>query len=324
MTGNNSGGGAGSANHSAGTLVLIGTARNEFVIKALSALRLREGAVHLLVEKSRAETFSAGGTALSAFSGHISWRNLSLLRALRKIRPARIAIVIGDQFYHFNVVDALDKWIRAGLLPRAETFISFSIDPGGLRPWRFPSTALKDPWAILAHDEGLGWINRPTSVKRHIFREGGAVDGLFQMTIDIAGRRVTAPGGETGGNRPVMAIFGGTGVFAPNLSDEKTFPWRLQELLPGYRVINCSAPGYGVEQSLGMMKRVSGESQVAEAVLCVNGNVTDKAVSEAVKICEIAKSRFTSLDNFSPDSEESAGRAAHAVAQIFQPRGDRL
>jgi hypothetical protein len=45
-------------------------------------------------------------------------------------------------------------------------------------------------------------------------------------------------------------VTGASYTFGQAVNDQDTFPWLLQELLPGYHVVNVAAMGYGTDQAL--------------------------------------------------------------------------
>jgi hypothetical protein len=102
-----------------------------------------------------------------------------------------------------------------------------------------------------------GAVSMPSSSSPPIFRAaegppGYALRGDYasgdereRITLDAAGRRVTAPLVPNPGAR-VVHVIGGSAVFGVGLADEATIPSRLQaDLGRSYRVVNDGVPGYG-------------------------------------------------------------------------------
>jgi len=78
-------------------------------------------------------------------------------------------------------------------------------------------------------------------------------DGFqFQASNDEAGLRRTCPKGEEAlhGEQGEVWILGCSFTFGWSINDAETFPWRLQEWLPKYRVMNYGTNGYGTIHGL--------------------------------------------------------------------------
>jgi hypothetical protein len=86
--------------------------------------------------------------------------------------------------------------------------------------------------------------------------------GRFVSTTTTAGHRVTSP--PRAGHmhrRPQIWIFGCSFTFGWGVDDEDSYPWKLQELMPDYEIVNFGTGGYSTLQSLIQFE---GEIQRAE------------------------------------------------------------
>lgn len=105
--------------------------------------------------------------------------------------------------------------------------------------------------------------------------------GRFAVTFDHRGtayytnlpngNRITRPM-ETyaqSSSQPAIWLFGCSFTYGWGLNDAETFPWKLQERLPGYDVQNFGVYGYGTIHSLRQLEEAFGERPApAVAVLC--------------------------------------------------------
>lgn len=117
--------------------VAIGSARNDYVENALEALVDETSELFALVKDDRAPQLAMDRSVRTlTFKGAITWKNTGVLRLLRKIRPDRIIVIVGDQFIHANVLKALCLWMGLGVIGNAQIYISYSNDPSSLEYWR--------------------------------------------------------------------------------------------------------------------------------------------------------------------------------------------
>ena len=70
----------------------------------------------------------------------------------------------------------------------------------------------------------------------------------FTVTHDAAARRITAAidPAQDSLKKPEIWIFGCSFTHGWGVSDEESWPWRVQAAFPGYRVVNFAVSGYGV------------------------------------------------------------------------------
>jgi len=129
--------------------IVLGTARNDFVKKALKELQKDENKLYVLVKHDRFFDFRDTPFNVRQFKGDISWKNFAILRILRRIKPDQIVIVVGDQFLHNNVAKALSLWISLRILNNADVYVSYSYDPAFLEYWGSVDTAPSYASALL-------------------------------------------------------------------------------------------------------------------------------------------------------------------------------
>ncbi len=101
-----------------------------------------------------------------------------------------------------------------------------------------------DRWA--APERTLGWISRP-----------GAWDVDIHdtpMTILEHGERLTT-GQEGRDDAPVCLLLGGSYMQGYGVADDATIASELARLLPGWRFVNLSVPGYGTHQAHLLLQR---------------------------------------------------------------------
>jgi hypothetical protein len=119
----------------------------------------------------------------------------------------------------------------------------------GFEPW----TPSRDP-ELRVEPRSLG-VRHP--VLGSVYAPGRFVvtlaDGYsFRVTHDGDGHRITRPlaaGSDRAGKVPFW-IFGCSYTHGWSLDDEDTYPWLVQEQLPGYDVVNFGVGGYGTVHSL--------------------------------------------------------------------------
>lgn len=262
-------------------VVLIGATRNPYLKRAAIELKNLGAEVCLLVKDERVNQLGDEVACAGSFHGDITWHSLSLLRTIRALHPNIVAFVVGNQFHHENVSQALRFWKRIGALPGADIYASLSYDPANLEYWgesdniRFPVTrstrsGSKDEDGIeqwrrlclpsLTEDPKCGWKPRHVDLAAWVTRPAGA-DYSWVLKIDRSGARSTCAGNVKGGAGPQIFLFGGDQTFGVGLSDEETFAWRLQALLPAARVRNYGIEGYDLDQiALALPELMADES----------------------------------------------------------------
>ena len=100
-------------------------------------------------------------------------------------------------------------------------------------------------------DEVLGWRNKAGSVVWPGRGEDGGKD--IRMTFWADGLRATAPAPEL--DRPHVVVIGCSYTQGWAVTDEETYPWRLQAEFPSHAFLNYGTAGYGTYQSLLALER---------------------------------------------------------------------
>jgi len=112
-------------------------------------------------------------------------------------------------------------------------------------------------------DDELGWVLRPG---RFVWKE--PMPGIGDLTFTIGEGRLRVTGGQKNNDLPSIALIGGSIMFGFGLSDEQTFPWKLQERLDNFQVLNLGVPGYGTYQSyLSLRRRIEKNGKKVKVVL---------------------------------------------------------
>ncbi len=95
-------------------------------------------------------------------------------------------------------------------------------------------------------DPNLGWVNAPDDASYHFVSSGprGTTDAVYNMH---GGFRDSAASPQAG---PVLIAAGCSFTYGMGINDQDTWPWMVQEKMPGYHVINAGTSAYGVGQAL--------------------------------------------------------------------------
>jgi len=118
----------------------------------------------------------------------------------------------------------------------------------GRTPVLFPAVALPHA-AIHEPDPVLGWRNKPGAFVWPGFKK----ENDIRLTFWEGGRRATAPVDRDG--RSVVVILGCSFTQGWAISDDETYPWKLQEQFPELHIVNLGTAGYGTYQSLLALER---------------------------------------------------------------------
>lgn len=116
----------------------------------------------------------------------------------------------------------------------------------GHRPWD-PAIRDGEPVAYENHPV-LGWRNREGS---HIFAPYSPAGSPIHTTFLSEGLRKTSPDqGNVRDDRPKLVFVGCSFTQGWAISDDETFPWKLQQAFPSFEVLNFGTGGYGTYQAL--------------------------------------------------------------------------
>lgn len=121
----------------------------------------------------------------------------------------------------------------------------------GYKPSRFLLPLGPDLPVIHEPEPELGWKNKPG---RWVWPGRGRDAGRdIVMTFWPPGLRATAP--EQSARDRQLWIVGGSFTQGWAVTDEETWPWRLQKAFPELTVLNFGTAGYGTYQSLAVLER---------------------------------------------------------------------
>lgn len=162
------------------------------------------------------------------------------------------------------------KYLTNLLLAAVSTLICLAAGEAGARRF-LPAPARADRSAIVEAremerpdnrkvfgslhraDPRIGWVLSPDPIRSHhrLVDDHGAVQ--YDVIYSVAGgARATS---RTPNSGPALIAAGCSFTFGHGLNDENTWPWRLQENLPGYHVVNAGCMGYGTDQALMAAER---------------------------------------------------------------------
>lgn len=113
-------------------------------------------------------------------------------------------------------------------------------------------------------DPALGWKSKPGRYSMGPYVKGGEKN---TVTVLSGGSRAVYASGGQSDDRPLALVLGGSVTQGWAISDEDTFAWKLQQLLPAYQFRNYGTAGYGTYQSILLMEQAFEESGGAELVV---------------------------------------------------------
>ena len=123
----------------------------------------------------------------------------------------------------------------------------------GHRPWTHAVAASPEP-TLHDPDPVLGWWLRPGHWRYGPYAPGGPP---VEVTIDADRTRRTRPDAVAPEDaRSQVLTLGCSFTFGWAVSDDETWPWRLQALRPDLDVRNRGTAAYGTFQSLLLLERV--------------------------------------------------------------------
>ncbi len=144
----------------------------------------------------------------------------------------------------------------------------------GFEPWILETDSnvrIEPGGRLFEIDPALGFVLIPGKFKVWLAR-----DYWFRMTHDSGRLRITRPPDSRPQARdPAIWIFGGSFVHGWSLSDEETFPWRLQVSLPEADFVNFGVSAYGTVQSLMQFQTALKERPAPHGVVLVYASFHD-------------------------------------------------
>ena len=127
-------------------------------------------------------------------------------------------------------------------------------------PAAAPIRVISTNGRFYAPDDELGYVQSPNRETR-IERVEIPHPVQYTARTDQRGRRRTGPEDSNGAaGKPEIWIFGCSFTFGAGVEDDESYPWLLQQRLPGYAVRNYGVSGYGTLQSLLLYRRELRES----------------------------------------------------------------
>jgi hypothetical protein len=101
-------------------------------------------------------------------------------------------------------------------------------------------------------DPLLGWTLKsdPMEYRQALSDKNGVVQYDVVYSVMNGQRRTSLSTGAKPAEGPVVIATGCSFTFGHALNDQDSWPWQLQERLPGYRVMNTADLGYGTDQAL--------------------------------------------------------------------------
>lgn len=115
---------------------------------------------------------------------------------------------------------------------------------------------------VFQSDSELGWTNKEGRYQFHPFARDGEPTVLTNWS---GGRRATSRAPSAKARKVVIVGDSFTQGWA--ISDEETYPWKLQERFPEFEVVNLGTGGYGTYQSLLALERYYTEVGSADLVV---------------------------------------------------------
>lgn len=143
----------------------------------------------------------------------------------------------------------------------------------GLRPWTGDprTTQMEPPGIYYRPHPTLGFLPRPGKTKI-------TLPGPFSFTATHLpnGLRITHPlDTYPAAAKKEIWIFGCSFTHGWSLNDEQTYPWLLQEQLPGYEVVNFGGDGFSTVQSLVQLHEALAEGRRPALIILAYASIHD-------------------------------------------------
>ncbi len=134
----------------------------------------------------------------------------------------------------------------------------------GYRPWTYVQTDRNEP-TMFEYDGELGWRTKTGYYLVPPYDPSGATTHYSFLAGGL--RKSSAGQTDTRDARPKLIVAGCSFTQGWAISDEETYPWKLQDSFPNYEVLNYGTAGYSTYQSLLMLERVLPTTQNANVLL---------------------------------------------------------
>lgn len=143
----------------------------------------------------------------------------------------------------------------------------------GFKPWIIPQpyVSLEPAGKYFLPDPKLGYLPRPGESKI-------TLPGPYSFTTTHLsnGLRITHPLNTYAAKpKKEIWIFGCSFTHGWSLNDQQTYPWLLQEKLPGYEVVNFGVEGYSTVQSLLQFQQTLEKGQRPALVILAYASMHD-------------------------------------------------
>ncbi|MCP5095846.1 MAG: hypothetical protein GY943_09855 [Chloroflexi bacterium] len=112
----------------------------------------------------------------------------------------------------------------------------------GQAPWYYAVPIQNQPTMFEPHSK-LGWVMKTGQYTAY-------TPDATPLTINFLPNATRATGNSTQTDLAQIAVVGGSYTHGWLISDDETYAWKLQTMLPSTKVINFGTPGYGTYQSL--------------------------------------------------------------------------
>ncbi|WP_417912144.1 SGNH/GDSL hydrolase family protein [Candidatus Electronema sp. TJ] len=146
----------------------------------------------------------------------------------------------------------------------------------GMRPWRISDVPVRvEPGGkFFRKHPTLGYASLPGQFTVTLLRTNYS----FHVTHLPNGLRVTHPLNtyDPSVRKPEIWILGCSFTHGWSLNDEDTYPWRLQEHLPEYEVINFGFSGYGTIHSLIQLREALAAGKKPEIAVLAYADMHDE------------------------------------------------
>jgi len=146
----------------------------------------------------------------------------------------------------------------------------------GMRPWHVGSVPVQvEPGGkFFRKHPALGYAALPGQFTVSLLQKNYS----FHVTHLPNGLRVTHPLNtyDASVDKPEIWILGCSFTHGWSLNDEDTYPWRLQERLPEYEVVNFGFSGYGTIHSLIQFREALAKKKTPEIAVLAYADIHDE------------------------------------------------
>lgn len=122
----------------------------------------------------------------------------------------------------------------------------------GYQPW--VTVVHKNVPVVFEEDDTLGWRNKPGEYNFEAFDSTG--DNIQMTIFETGSRRTSNHQIKLPNMLPKFLFIGGSYTQGWAISDNETFPWKIQKHFPEVNVLNYGTGGYGTYQSILMLEKI--------------------------------------------------------------------